>query len=460
MRYLPLTPADRQSMLAEIGVNSIEDLFADVPTAARHSAPFENLSFHMPEWEVERALSRLAGQNITADNCPFFLGAGAYNHHIPAAVDQLLLRGEFLTSYTPYQPEVSQGTLQCLFEFQTQVALITGMEISNASMYDGASACAESVLMAGRITGRRHVLLSGALHPHYADVARTIAELTDYSFATTAANAECSEKSDLVIDEHTACVVVQYPDVFGNIVDYSALAAQCHNAGALLVIVVTEIVALGLLRPPGAMGADIVVAEGQSLGNNLNFGGPYVGLLATREKFVRQMPGRVCGQTTDADGKRGFVLTLSAREQHIRREKATSNICTNSGLCALAFTMHLSLLGEAGFRQLAALNHARAVTLAGRLARLKNCKILNHNFFNEFTLELPVAAQPVVQRLAEIPILAGVPVSRLFGTHDVQLQKSPARERQLILAATELTRDEDIEKFVVALEQTLNEVLK
>src|SRR6185312_11918169 len=307
-------------------------------------------------------------------------------HHVPAAVDHLIQRGEFLTSYTPYQPELAQGTLQSLFEFQTQVALLTGMEVANASLYDGATACAEAVAMAHRITRRSKAVLSGGLHPHYREVCETYAQFSGLKVAALDATPGAIETID--IDNETACVVVQNPDFFGELHDWAALATRCHQQGALLVVVVTEIVSLGAVRPPGEMGADIVAAEGQSLGNALNFGGPHVGLFAARELYVRQMPGRLVGQTTDAEGRRGWVLTLSTREQHIRREKATSNICTNAGLCALAFTIHAALLGETGLTRLARLNHAAACRLAERLAEVPGVSVINGSFFNEFTLRL------------------------------------------------------------------------
>src|SRR6266566_1354652 len=299
------------------------------------------------ELEVERGLSAMASRNIAAGSVPFFIGGGAYRHHIPAAVDHLIQRGELLTSYTPYQPELAQGTLQYLFEFQTQIALLTAMDVANASLYDGATACAEAVAMAGRLTRRNKAVLSGGLHPHYRAVCETYARFAGEELVVADAAPGGGEDLTSLIDGDTSCVVVQNPDFYGEIRDYSALAEICHKAGALLVVIVTEILSLGAIRPPGEMGADIVAAEGQSFGNALNFGGPHVGLFASRDKFVRQMPGRLVGETLDAEGRRGWVLTLSTREQHIRREKATSNICTNAGLCALAFTIHLALLGEA-----------------------------------------------------------------------------------------------------------------
>src|SRR5690348_4020272 len=411
MRYLPLTVGDRADMLAAIGVDSIDALFADVPEAARLNG-LVDLPSAMGEIEVERWMSRMAARNVAAGSVPFFIGGGVYRHHIPAAVDHLIQRGEFLTSYTPYQPEISQGTLQYLFEFQTQVASLTGMEVANASLYDGATACAEAVMMANRVTGRRKAVLSGELHPHYREVCQTYARFV--GFELSAQDPLDGDDPARLVDQDASCVVVQNPDFFGEVRDYSGLAQICHDAGALLVVVVTEILSLGVIRPPGEMGADIVAAEGQSLGNALNFGGPHVGLFATRDTLVRQMPGRLAGQTVDTAGRRGWVLTLSTREQHIRREKATSNICTNSGLCALAFTIHLALLGEAGLTRLARLNHAAAVSLAERLEQVPGIRLLNRAFFNEFAVRLPRPAAEVVEVLAGEGVLAGVPVSRFY----------------------------------------------
>ena len=439
MRYLPLTEEDRRAMLGVIGAKSVDDLFGDIPAALRLISPLD-LPPGMGEIEIEREFASLAAKNMAAGAVPSFLGAGAYRHHVPAAVDYLVQRGEFLTSYTPYQPEIAQGTLQVLFEFQTQVALITDMEVANASMYDGATAAAEAVMMANRVTRRHKALISGDLHPHYRDVIETYGRFNGFATSVTEVDALAA-----AIDDSISCVVVQNPGFFGDVRDYAALAEACHNAGALLVVAVAEVVSLGLIKPPGAMGADIVVAEGQSLGNALEYGGPYLGLFATREKFMRQMPGRLTGQTVDADGLRGFVLTLSAREQHIRREKATSNICTNSGLCALAFSIHLALLGELGFARLAELNHAKAVLLAERLEKLPGASLLTPAFFNEFTLRLPRPAAPIVDALASRGILAGVPVSRLL----------PERPNDLLVTATELTTDADIDALDAALREAL-----
>jgi len=447
MRYLPLTDDDRRAMLAKVGVPSVDALYSDVPDTARLKAPVDLPPFKS-ELEVERHMARLAAKNLGAGSCPSFLGAGAYRHHIPASVDHLIQRGEFLTSYTPYQPEVTQGTLQYLFEFQTQVALLTGMDVANASMYDGATATGEAVMMANRVTRRNRAVLSGGLHPHYREVVETHGKFTGFEVVAAPADAKGAEDLSHLIDAKTSCVVVQNPSFFGHVHDLTALAKACHDAGALLVVAVTEIVSLGLVTPPGEMGADIVTAEGQSLGVPLSFGGPYVGLFATRDKFIRQMPGRLTGQTIDVDGKRGWVLTLSTREQHIRREKATSNICTNSGLCALAFTIHMTLLGETGFTRLAALNHAAAVHAAERLEHVAGVTLLTDSFFNEFTVRLPRPAAPVVDRLAERGILGGVPVSRLYPGR-------PDLADLLLVAVTELNSDEDVKALAHGLEEAL-----
>ncbi|MGK6318923.1 aminomethyl-transferring glycine dehydrogenase subunit GcvPA [Sphingomonas sp. DT-204] len=451
MRYLPLTQPDREAMLGVIGARSIDDLFVDVPEAARLDGPIPGLPLHASELAVERHMAALARRNLAAGDAPFFLGCGAYRHHVPASVDHLIQRGEYLTAYTPYQPEIAQGTLQMLFEFQTQVARLLGTDVANASMYDGSTACWEAIVMARRVTRRGKAVLSGGLHPHYVSVARTMARFTgdvlETSLPSLSAEPDTAALLDK-IDDDTSCVVVQYPDILGRIADLSELAAACHAKKALLVAVVTEPVALGLLRSPGEMGADIVVGEGQSIGVGLQFGGPYVGLFGCSEKLVRQMPGRLCGETMDADGKRGFVLTLSTREQHIRREKATSNICTNSGLCALAFSIHMTLLGEAGLRQLAGVNHAAASAAADRLAEVPGVELVTPSFFNEFTLRLAKEARPVVRQLADSDILAGVSLGRLYpGTAEL--------ENGLVVAVTETTTAEDVAVLAEALREVL-----
>ncbi len=451
MRYLPLTGHDRTTMLELVGAHMIDDLFVDVPQEARLDGPIRGLPLAASELAVERHMTALARKNLVAGDVPFFLGAGAYRHHVPASVDHIIQRGEFLTAYTPYQPEIAQGTLQMLFEFQTQVARLFGCEVANASMYDGSTACWEAIGMARRITRRGKAILSAGLHPHYVAVAQTMAKYTGDRLETSTPSLVPEtdiERLIAAIDDETSCAVVQYPDILGRFADLAPLADAARAKGALLIVVVTEPVAMGALKAPGEMGADIVVGEGQSLGVGLQFGGPYVGLFACKEKYVRQMPGRLCGQTVDANGRRGFVLTLSTREQHIRREKATSNICTNSGLCALAFSVHMTLLGEAGLRRLAGINHAGAVRAAARLEQVPGVRLVNETFFNEFTLDLGREARPVVRDLANAGVLAGVSLGRLYpGLGDL--------ENGLIVAVTETTTPQDVEALASALEGAL-----
>jgi glycine dehydrogenase subunit 1 len=446
MRYLPLDASDRAAMLAKVGVADIDALFSDIPVDKRLTAPLD-MPNGLSEIEVERALTRMAARNVAAGSLPFFLGAGAYRHHVPATVDHLIQRSEFLTSYTPYQPEIAQGTLQALFEFQTQVAALTGMEVANASMYDGSTACGEAMLMAHRLTRRTKAVLSGGLHPQYSDVAATLARMAGDRIVRMPLDIAATEDIAAEIDDETSCVIAQSPDFFGNPRDLAAIAAAAHAKGALLIAVFTEAVSLGALRSPGEMDADIVVGEGQSIGNALNFGGPYLGLFAARLKHVRQLPGRLAGETVDADGRRSFVLTLSTREQHIRREKATSNICTNSGLCALAFTIHLTLLGETGLRRLAQINHAHAVDLADRLAKVPGVSVVNRSFFNEFTIRTPRNAAQVIEDLARRGVIGGLPVSRLApeaGLDDL-----------IVVASTELNTVADRAAYAAALAQCL-----
>ncbi|MCI4645214.1 MAG: aminomethyl-transferring glycine dehydrogenase subunit GcvPA [Hyphomonadaceae bacterium] len=445
MRYLPLSPEDRAAMLQRIGATSVEDFFQDVPNAARLDGPVEGLPLHKGELAVERHMQALAAKNRTASEGPFFVGCGAYKHHVPATVDHIIQRSEFLTTYTPYQPEIAQGTLQTLFEFQTQVAELTAMDVANASMYDGSTACAEAALMACRVTRRKRVVLSGGVHPHYAAATKTMCEAQGIEVVILPPAVDDEAALTDALTDDTACLIGQSPNVFGTVTDLSKVADAAHGKGALLVSVFTEAVALGLVPPPGEMGADIAVGEGQSIGNPLNFGGPYVGLFAAREKLTRQMPGRLCGETEDADGKRGFVLTLSTREQHIRRDKATSNICTNSGLCALAFTAHMTLLGGVGLERLARLNHEAACALAEALASVSGVEILTPRFFNEFAFRTPMNAEAVLAMLDEAGVVGGVRASRLFpGGH---------LDDVIICAATECTTEEDIEAYAAALKE-------
>lgn len=447
MRYLPLTGEDRRAMLETIGAPAIDALFADVPPAALLPKPIAGLPHHASEMAVERHMKALAARNLVAGEVPFFLGAGAYRHHIPASVDHLIQRGEFLTAYTPYQPEIAQGTLQVLFEFQSQVARLFGTDVANASMYDGSTACWEAIAMACRVTKRGRAVLSGGLHPHYVETARTMARFAGDALAVLAPTLtpEADDAAMIAaLDADTACVVAQYPDILGRIPDLALLAEAAHARGALLVVVVTDPVMLGLLEAPGHLGADIVVGEGQSLGVGLQFGGPYLGLFGAREKFLRQMPGRLCGETLDAEGRRGFVLTLSTREQHIRREKATSNICTNSGLCALAFSIHLSLLGGEGLARMARASHAAAHATAAALAVLPGVAVLNDAFGAEFTLLLPRESRGVVRQLASARVLGGVALGRLY-------PDQPQLHHAMLVCASEGTTAADIAALASAL---------
>ncbi|MDX2234042.1 MAG: aminomethyl-transferring glycine dehydrogenase subunit GcvPA [Hyphomonadaceae bacterium] len=446
MRYLPLTDDDRAAMLAAVGARSMDDLYAGVPREAVLDRPVA-LPAHQGELQVERLMTLLASCNLPAGRTAFFVGAGAYRHHVPASVDHLIQRSEFLTTYTPYQPEIAQGTLQALYEFQTQVAMLTDMEVANASMYDGSTGMAEAALMAARVTRRRRIVLSGGVHPHYLATVRTACAGAGLDIVALPPAVDDEAAVARAVNADTAAVIVQSPNVFGTITDLRAIASAAHGAGALLVAGFTEALAFGLIEPAGAMGADIVVGEGQSIGNALSFGGPYVGLFATREKYVRQAPGRLAGETVDADGKRGFVLTLSTREQHIRREKATSNICTNSGLCTLAWTAHMTLLGAAGLQRLAALNHEAACDLADALTAIDGVELLTPRFFNEFALALPKRADAVVDALLTRGVMGGVPYHRLTG--------APGFENVLLVCATETNTPEDIAAYAAALAEVL-----
>lgn len=417
MRYLPHTAEDRKNMLAKIGVASVDALYNNVPKECNLN-PKLNLPNTKPEAEVESIFRKFAKHNHPAHSGPFFLGAGCYFHHIPATVDHIIQRSEFLTSYTPYQPEVSQGTLAVIFQFQSIIASLTGQEIANASMYDGATSAAEAALMAKRITKKENIKIHGVLHPHYKETIETYLQVIG-------GKVEVGEP-----DTNTACLIVQSPDFHGNVHAYEELRKKCDAAGCLLVVVVAELVSLGMLPAPKI--ADIVCGEAQSVGVGMQFGGPHLGFFACKKEYVRQMPGRLCGATVDANGKRSFVLTLSTREQHIRREKATSNICTNVGLMATAFTIHMNLLGEEGFKQLARLNHAKACEVADKIDALKGFKVVNKTFFNEFVVKTDDLASRVVDELATIGIIAGLPIGR----------------HELLVAVTETQSEENIESFI------------
>ncbi len=428
MRYLALTEKDKKDMMQDIGISSVNELYDAVNDNVLLKKPIEGLPFHQGEIEVDSYLRALSKKNINSTQGPFFLGAGCYNHHIPAAVDHIIQRSEFLTAYTPYQPEISQGTLATIFQFQSIIALLTGMEVANASMYDGSTSLAEAVLMSLRIRKKQNkVHVFGNLNPDYEAVLNTFSDL---------AEAKIIKGLD-GLDQDSACIIVQYPDFYGNIEDLNKLRAKCDESGALLIICVTEILALGLLEAPSQ--GDIVVGEAASIGVGMNFGGPHLGFFACSKNNVRQMPGRLCGQTKDKDGKDGFVLTLNAREQHIRREKATSNICSNQGLCATAFTIHASLLGEIGIKKLALLNHHKACKLADKLEKVKGVKVLNENFFNEFTIQLNKDSKQVNKKLLEKKIIGGLALDN----------------NKMLVAVTEMTADKDIEILAKALEEIL-----
>lgn len=426
MRYLALTLQDREEMLKAIGVSNIDELYDAVPQNLLLKKPISGLPNHQGEIEVEKTLVALAKKNRSAGEGPFFLGAGCYRHHIPSSVDHIIQRSEFLTSYTPYQPEISQGTLGVIFQFQSIIALLTGMEIANASMYDGATALSEACLMALRIkSGRKNIAVLGHFHPDYIAVAKTSLELHETHFVA-------ADK----LDETCAAAIIQYPDFYGDIAKLDEIRAACDKVGALMIVATNEIVSLGLIDAPKQ--ADIVVGEASSLGVGLNFGGPLLGFFACKKEFVRQMPGRICGLTTDADGKPGYVLTLNAREQHIRREKATSNICSNQGLCATAFTIHASLLGENGMKKLALINHKKACDFADLLSKVKGVKVLNESFFNEFTIELTKDAKEVNKKLLEKNIIGGF-----------------ADGKKMIVAVSELTSEDDMKSFATELSKIL-----
>ena len=442
--YNPHTAEDIAAMLAAIGVGSIDDLFAHVPATLRARAAIA-LPEGLTEPELCRHVSALAARNPTASGAAAFLGAGAYPHWVPAVVDQILLRSEFATAYTPYQPEVSQGTLQATFEFQTFAALVLGLEVANASMYDGASATAEAVLMARRLLpGRRVIWLARALHPHYRATVATYLrglgdlEVRELPFAADGRTDLEALRAGLGAD--TLCLVLGYPNVFGMVEDVALFADAVHAVGGLVITATAEPLALALVRSPGASGADIAVAEGQSFGLPVCYGGPGVGLFATRERFVRSMPGRLVGETVDAHGRRGYVLTLATREQHIRRERATSNICTNQGLCALAVTVYLSLLGRHGLASLALANYRAAHAAAARLEAAGVALPFNAPFFNEFVVRAPAAAR-AWEALARDGVVAGFPLGRWY----------PELEGGLLLCVTETHTPEQVDRLVEAL---------
>jgi glycine dehydrogenase subunit 1 len=412
LRYIPNSPEERAEMLQQVGVPSIENLFDSIPENLRLRDHLQ-VPGAMSELELLNRFDELAARNQAARRISF-LGGGAYAHYTPTIVDHLISRSEFFTAYTPYQPEISQGTLQAIFEFQTLVCQLTGMDIANASMYDGSTAMAEAVLMAERVTRRSKVIVSSAIHPQYLEVAHTYVQHAGIDLDHAKSDEQSGQTLLDSIDDNTAAVIVQSPNFWGCIEDVTAIAEKAHAAGALLVVVVTEAMSFGLLKSPGACGADIVVAEGQSFGVPVSFGGPYVGLFATRDKYARQIPGRLVGEAYDKEGRRGFVLTLATREQHIRREKATSNICTNEGLIALAATVYLETMGRRGVQEAAQQCAQKAHYAARAIAKLKGFSLpYSAPFFNEFVVNAPVAAVDLLEKLAnEKGIDGGIALSR------------------------------------------------
>ncbi|HVG22185.1 MAG TPA: aminomethyl-transferring glycine dehydrogenase subunit GcvPA [Blastocatellia bacterium] len=440
MRYIPNSPDERRSMLAEMGCERIEDLFEQVPEKLRLKEPI-GIGGPMSEPDLLAYFRELASQN--AAHYQSFLGAGAYSHFIPTVIDPLISRAEFFTAYTPYQPELSQGTLQYIFEFQTMICQLTGMEVANASLYDGSTAVAESVLMANRVTRRDRFVIADTIHPQYREVTasytKNLGLNIDYARHTEAGTLDLNS---VRIDRETAAVVVQSPNFFGCVEDLTAIAEAAHQAGALFVVAISEPMSLGALRPPGACGADIVVGEAQSFGIPLSYGGPYCGMFATNEKYMRQMPGRLVGEATDAEGRRGYVLTLSTREQHIRREKATSNICTNQGLFALMATVYLATMGRRGIQEVARQNLQKAHYAAAEVAKLEGFALkFAAPFFNEFVVRTPRAATEVTKRLLDRKIIGGVELQPFY----------PDMADSLLVCVTETARKEAIDNFVAAL---------
>jgi glycine dehydrogenase subunit 1 len=442
MRYIPNSPEERQEMLEAVGLGSAEELFRSIPNDVQLNRALK-VTDPLAESEVIAAMEGFAAKN-TAATKPSFLGAGVYSHFSPTVVDHLIQRSEFFTSYTPYQPEISQGTLQYIFEFQTLICQLTGMEVANASMYDGSTAMAEAYLMAQRVTRRDKIVVADSVHPEYREVARSYTQHGAAEIVTVGFDTATGRVSDLsVLDDKTAALVVQSPNFFGCIENLERLASAAHAVGALLIVVVTEAISFGLLKSPGECGADIVVGEGQSFGIPMSFGGPHLGLFATQEKFVRQMPGRLCGVAYDKNGNRGFVLTLSTREQHIRREKATSNICTNQGLIALAATIYMETMGKKGLQEVAMQNAQKAAYAAKRIATINGFEIaFSAPTFNEFVVRSAKPAEEVLSKVrTENGIIGGLALSRYYAD----------RPNEFLVCVTEIMKKEQIDTFVEGL---------
>ncbi|MCL6547936.1 MAG: aminomethyl-transferring glycine dehydrogenase subunit GcvPA [Alicyclobacillus sp.] len=458
--YLPHTPEDRRRMLEAIGVSDVSELFRDIPDEVRMKRPL-NLPEGQSELELDRHMRRLAEANQDVSRLVSFLGAGSYEHFRPSVIDAIVGRSEFYTSYTPYQPEISQGMLQATFEYQTMICELTGMDVANASMYDGPTALGEAALVCCNTTGRNRLLVPESLNPEYRSVVATYAAGQSVDLATIPCPNGVLEVSELArcLDSSVAGVLVQYPNFFGCVEDLGAIAEAAHRAGSLVAVAAYPI-ALGWLRSPGALGADLVVAEGQPLGGSLSYGGPYLGIMAARQAFMRHLPGRIVGQTTDAHGRRGFVLTLQAREQHIRREKASSNICSNQALNALAAAVYLSWLGPRGLRELARHNYHKAHYLASRLAALPGVRLaFNRPFFNEFTLRLPKPVAELQQRLQSKGYLFGLHLGAAFGRRYTPAEERTATacwradlEDAVLVAVTEVRTRAELDGLVRELE--------
>lgn len=444
MDFLPHTPADDAAMLDAIGVSSLDDLFDAVPASVRVRGDLD-VGGALDEVSLLDHLGSLAARSHGASELVCFAGGGAYDHYVPAAVRALASRAEFATSYTPYQPELSQGVLQAIYEFQSAICEIYGMDAANASLYDGASALVEAVNLAARVTKRDRVVVAGTVHPHYIDVLRTYTSGLGFDVVTVPFGADGVVDWMTVPADGAAAIVIPYPNFFGRLEDVRRAAALAHDAGALAVVV-ADPSAMGVLEAPGAAGADVVVGEGQSIGTPLSYGGPYVGLFATKLDLVRQIPGRIAGETVDADGRRAFVLTLQAREQHIRRARATSNVCTNQTLMAIAAAIYLAWLGPQGLQHLGRLCLANTAAAARRLASIPGCEIVfDGPRFKEIVLRTPVPAAELARRLADRGFLAGPPLGRWF----------PELDDCLLLAVTERRTQEDVDSLAEAIEKEL-----
>ncbi|HEX6125207.1 MAG TPA: aminomethyl-transferring glycine dehydrogenase subunit GcvPA [Pyrinomonadaceae bacterium] len=447
MRYIPNSPEERSEMLSAVGLTSADELFRSIPGDVQLGRPLD-ITDPLAEPEVIATMEGLAAKN-TAATKPSFLGAGVYSHYSPTIVDHLIQRSEFFTSYTPYQPEISQGTLQYIFEFQTLVCQLTGMEVANASMYDGSTSTAEAYVMAQRVTRRDKIIVADSVHPEYRAVAQTYTQHGDADIVGVGFDEATGRVAKIeALDDKTAAVVIQSPNFFGCVEDVAAIAEQAHAVGALLVVVVTEAISFGLLKSPGACGADIVVGEGQSFGVPMSFGGPHVGLFATREKFVRQMPGRLCGIAYDKNGNRGYVLTLSTREQHIRREKATSNICTNQGLIALAATIYMESMGKQGLQEVAMQNAQKAAYAARRIGEIEGFELaFSSPKFNEFVVRGPRDADEILEKVrTESGIIGGLALSKYY----------PERTHEFLVCVTETNSKDQIDRLVDGLKITVN----